>query len=454
MPGLPPRIYRPRCLVAISCLFDDQVPASPGQFATFTAIPRSCDVRRNSARQADECTVELDYRDFPLDPRLIKDMLISVHIDDVLNDNVPLVPSRLTLRFVGRVDEPSVDLGPSMQTVKLTARDFTGIWLNSKWPLAARPPGAPPNTDAKPTLETPPGMTLGALVDVMARIGVPALGIPPITPLVPVVFTDPLAAALDVHARTGKLSFVTEDDDSAWDVLSALCERFGLVPVFELDILTIRTATFASARSALLIYGQNVESLKFSRNLRLKKQKQVKIVAWNPILGIELDAAYPPIEQLTTQLSEKGTPTTKVEQVIYHVEGPYIGPELGLLAQQVWTETVQSEVVGELETKEMADLLLGDSLLSLANGDILICKLGTEDLASIASMSTSQALAFLIDPTKPGAVDPATALALVKAWQAAQQLSITFYITETAHKWDRTTGYQLTVRFRDFVLGV
>ena len=80
--------------------------------------------------------------------------------------------------------------------------------------------------------------------------------------------------------------------------------------------------------------------------------------------------------------------------------------------------------------------------------------LGTEDLASIASMSAAQAIAFLADPTKPGAMNPAAAAALVDAWTAAQQLSITFYITETTHKWSRDTGYQLTVRFRDFTLGI
>lgn len=444
---LPPRIYYPRCLVALSCLFDDQVPASPGQFATFTAIPRSCDVRRNSARKADECTLELDYRDFPLDPRLLKDVLISVHIDDVPSDDIPIFPSRLNLRFIGRVDVPETELGASSQTVKFSARDYTGIWLDYRWPQATKPPGAPA---AVPSLPTPPGTTLGALIELM-RLQV--------TPLIaPAVFTDPVAAALDVHLRTGRNVFVSDDDDNAWDVLSALCERFGLVPVFELDILTIRTPTLASARSALLIYGQNVETLRFSRDLKQNRSKQVLLRAWNPVLGLSLEASYPlpgsPDYSLVTRLSEAKVPKTSIQQVQYNVEGNYTVVELALLAQRLWTELAQNQVVGELETKEMADLLFGDSLLPLANGDILVCKLGTEDLASIASMSAAEAIAFLADPTKQGAMNPAAALALVNAWQAAQALSITFYITETAHKWDRDTGYQLTVRFRDFVLGV
>lgn len=441
-----PRIYYPRCVVVLDCLFDDQVPASPGQYATFTAIPRSVEVRRNSARKADECTVELDYRDFPIDTRLLKDMIISVHIDDTIFNDIPMYPIRFNLRFIGRVDEPSTELGPSMQTVKLAARDYTGIWLDYRWPQAIKPPGG----KATPTLPTPPGTTLGALVELM-RVAV--------TPLIlPAVFTDPAAAALDVHLRTGRLVFASKDDDSAWDVLSALCELFGLVPVFDLDVLTIRTPTFASARSALMIYGQNVETLRFSRDLKQARSKQVKIVAWNPILGVSSEASYPlpgtPDYSLVTRLSEAKVPKQTIEQIQYNVEGTYLPPELALLAQRVWTELAQGQVMGELETKEMSDLIFGDSLLDLANGDLLICKLGTEDLASIASMSAAEAIAFLVDPTKPGAMNPAAALALVNAWQAAQALSITFYVLETAHKWDRDTGYQLTVRFRDFILGV
>lgn len=447
MPALPipPRVYYPRCLVIFSVIFDDQ-RGGPGVPATFQVVPRSVEVRRNSARQADECRLEVDYRDFPLDPRILQDVIVEVYIDDTGRDDVPIIPTRLNLRFSGRVDEPSTTLGDSQQIVEMTARDFTGIWLDYTWPQGIGVPPAP----ATPTLPTPPGTTLGALVELMRAQVTPQLA--------PAIFMDPVSAALDVHSVTGKLAFASDDDDTAWEVLSALCDLFGLVPVFELDILVIRTPTLASARSALLIYGQNVETLKFSRSLKQLKRKQVLIRCWNPLQGRAFEASYPlpgsPDYSLVTRLSEAKVPKPVVQRVQYNVEGNYTEANLPLLAQRVWTELAQQSLAGELETKEMADLLFGDSLLPLANGDVLICKLGTEDLSSIASMSFAEALAFLADPFRPNAMNPLAAAALVDAWTTAQQLSITFYITETVHKWSLEDGYRLTVRFRDFVLGV
>lgn len=440
-----PRIYYPRCVVVLSVIFDDQI-GGPGTYATFSVIPRSIEVMRNSARKADECRIELDYRDFPIDPRIVQDMIVSVHIDDLPSDEFPMVPFRTNLRFVGRVDEPSTTLGSTSQTVDLTARDYTGIWLDYRWPQAIGIPPAKPI----PTLPTPPGTTLAALVEVM-RLQVTPL-------LLPVVFTDPAAAAADVHLRTGRLVYTTDEDDNAWDVLSGICELFGLVPVFELDVLVIRTPTEPSTRSALMIYGQNVETLKFSRSLKQVKRKQILIRCWNPLLGAAIEATYPlpgdPDYNVVTRLSEAKTPSVNIERIQYNVEGPYTLPDLLLLAQRVYTEHSQSAIAGELETREMTDLLFGDSLLGLANGDVLICKLGTEDLSSIASMSAAEAIYFLADPTKPGAMNPLAAAALVDAWSKAQQLAITFYILETVHKWSLEDGYRLTIKFRDFVLGV
>jgi hypothetical protein len=444
MNGFPPAIYYPRCVVVLSCLFDDQV-GGPGTPATFPAIPLSVEVNRNSARKADTCRLELDYRDFPLDPRIVQDIIVEVHMEDVRDGTAPLVPLRTNLRFIGRVDVPSTELGSNSQTVSMEARDYTGIWLDFRWPQTESVEGVD-----FPTLPTPPGITLQAVVELMKARVTPVLG--------PVVFTDPKAAASDVYLRTGRTTFISEDDDTAWDVLSALCDLWGLVPVFELDVLTIRTPTEPSTRSALLIYGQNVESLKFSRNLKQNKRKQVLIKCWNPVLGVAIDAEWPlpthPDYNLVSRLSEAKVPVQTVQRVQYHIEGNYTDIDLSQIAQRVYTELSQNQVEGELETREMRDLIFGDSLLGLANGDLLICKLGTEDLASIASMSAAQAIAFLADFAKPGRMNPAAALALVDAWTAAQALSIKFYITETTHRWDRDEGYQLTVRFRDFVLGV
>ncbi|MEQ1494499.1 MAG: hypothetical protein ABL912_01895 [Novosphingobium sp.] len=439
IPSLPARVFYPRATVIMSCLFDDQVGGVAP--ATFQVIPRSVEVFRNSARKADTCRLEIDYRDFPLDPRTLQDVQISVHMESVRDPSLPVTPTLLNRRFVGLVDEPHSELGRDKQVVSIEARDFTGIWLDFKWG-ATNPAGT--SVLAPTAIPTPPGSTLQTAVEYMRT------KVTPLTP--PAVFTDPVAAGTDVSLRTGRSFFTAQnDDESAWDVLCALCDLFGLVPVYDQDILTIRTPTEPGANIINLEYGVAVERLEFYRNLKQNKEKQVKIVAWNPVTGIPLEAVYPPIASVLA-LNEKGKlkPTTK--QVQYNVEGLYDPATLALLAQRVYTEITQNVVMGELETRELRDPLQ-QPLMSASNGDILFCRLGTADQGSIASMSPAEQYAFLSDPTRTNSLNPAAAQALVQSWNAAQRLSSKFYILEAVHKWDREDGYRLTIRFRDFILG-
>jgi hypothetical protein len=436
-----PRLYYPRAEVALTCLFDTDPPTPP---MDIIAIPRSVSVQRNSARKADTCTVEIDYRDFPLDPRAIKDIVLTVFMGNVANAQQPLNRDDPASRvFIGLVDEPSTTLDGTDQVVRLEARDYTGIYLDRKWSSGIAGPGG---SGVSPSIPTPPGLTLRTVVDLIRM---------QVTPLLePAIFDDPAAEALDVNRRTGRELFTSEDDDSAWDVLSALLDLFGLVPVFVLDRLHIRSPTWPGTQLAFMVYGRNVEQLKFSRSLKQKRSKQVKVVAWNPLLGAVLEAVYPPTGAAeVTRLDEQGVPSTTIQQVQYNVEGPYDPATLLQLAQSVYAEMSSEQLMGEIETSEMSDLLDG-GLLTLANGDQLVCQIGTEDIASVASMSEAEAVAFLSDPTRPNAIAPEVAAVLMKAWSSAQSGSVTFYVLEVEHSWDREDGYRCSIKFRDYILGV
>lgn len=456
--------FFPRCTVLVEVLLDDQkqspvtgAPITPGVIASWTAIPRSVEINRNSARQADTCSITLDYRDFPLDPRIVKDMFVSVCMDDTRSADVDLVPFEIpsapglppitNFRFKGRVDEPKATLGESEQTVTLECRDYTGIWLDFRWPKAIKIPGGPD----VPSIPTPPGTLLGDIVEMMRLKITPTLA--------PAFYPDAAVAFSDVFLQTGAATFVAEKDDNAWDVLSALCDLFGVVPVFDLDQLTIRTATFPGSQHVIMEYGSNVSRLEFSRNLKAVKSKQVKIVAWNAELGQSVFAEWPTTADIlsgATRLGPGGTPNKPaIEQVVYHLAGPYTPPTLLLLAQNVYAELSQSQLKGSIETCEMVDML-GGSLTGLANSDQITVRIGTSDMASIANMSSTEAVAFLSNPQRVNHLPPVVALALVSAWTQAQSLSVTFAILECVHRWNRDSApyYTLTVNFRDFVLGV
>lgn len=447
-----PKVYWPRCTVHIDALFDQTLGQPPIPFEYF-ATPKSVTIERNAARKADTCTVELDYNDFPFDPRLLQDVAVKVYIDALPLPDAPLIPIDVgptaNLRFVGIVDEPKTRMGADGAVVSFACRDYTGLYLDYKWPYYTGPSAAA----AVPTLPTPPGTLLVALVErIRAQV----------TPLnASAVFLDPTTAFLDVSLRTGKAQFATEDEDSAWDVLTKLCDLFGLTPVWNLDQLEIRTANFPRPGGALMVFGANLDTLEFSRNLRKQKVAQVKVVAWNPSLGQAFEGIFPPdpvaiaggVHKLKPTKTGKSTATPQIKQVQYNVEGSYTPADVLKLAEIIHGELAQQTVMGEIETHDMTDLLDG-SILGLQNGDQLICKLGPTEFGDIRSMSTAELVAHLTDPSKPDAMSFPAAEALASAWTATQERSVTFYITDVTHKWSREGGYQFSAKFRDFVLGV
>jgi len=418
--------------VVINALLDDQIPASPGVQTGWTAIPRSVEWVRNTARKADTALVELDMRDFPLDPRMVKDILVTIHVADALDPNLPLVPTALNKRFVGLVDRPQADLSDGGEIVRLEARDYTGIWLDTK--LSSVPPIS---------LMAP----LAAIVDQL-RIR--------ITPLIaPAVFTDPRAAAFIPGTSKGKTQLTIGKGESAWDVLSKLCQLQGLIPVFSLDVLEIRSATRAAVIRRRLVYGQNVTRLMFRRSLtREPKSRRITIYAWDPVAGVPVVGFYQP-PNVRIKLNERGIQTTKITDISYNIIGAYTPDELAIIAKRIWDEQAGQELEGELETRELVDgaAPLGLSLLDLANGDTLDIRLGRDLQSSIEGMSPPEAIAFLSNPTRPNSLNPVAAQALVTAWTTAGQLAVSFYVREVSHTWHREDGYTMRASFNNFLLG-
>lgn len=431
-----PKVYYPRALVSIQALFDSQIDGAGLFVQKWDCTPRSVEVTRNNARTADTCRVELDYRDFPMDPRLIKDLQIAVHMESVPDPFFQIAPLPSNLRFVGRVDEPEVTLGPDQETVRFEARDMTGIFMDFKW-------GGNPIPVANMTLE-----------DVFLLVQFTAA---PLTP--PAIFIDQKAANYPVDIRLGGREFFTPDkDDTAWDVLCKLCDLFALVPVWNIAVIEVRTAVTFPAIASAFVYGQNVSTLKFHRNLKQKKAIGVKVVGWNPILGQSFEAIYTdPRHKIHERLDERGKPkktpaTLKVAQ--YSIEGDCNPASLMEIATRLHAEISQGQLVGEIETCDMTDIFGGD-LCGLANGDLLICSLSPSDQTAIAAMDPSAAILYLTNPTRPSRMPADVAAALVAAFSASwNKLGVEFYVLEATHRWHSDNGYKLTVRFSDFLLGV
>ena len=433
MPSLPipPMVYHPRALVVLNVLLDDQIPGSPGTPVAYTVIPTDASWSNNSARKANTAQVELNYRDFPMDPRALKGIALSIHVEDVFVPSLPPFASIVNRRFVGIVDTPETDLGEDGETVRLTCRDYTGIWLDTKLG------NFPPISLLQP---------LGAIVEALRLL---------ITPLIlPAVFTSPASYFLIPGMTKGKTVLTPGKDQSAWDILSELTQIYGLLPVFEGDVLTIRTATRSSVNVRSMIYGQNVSRLSFKRDMSQEPRTKVVVIkSWDPVLGIAVSGKWIPPGALTrTKVGEKGVTKISGEEVIYQVVGSYTPADLIVLAKRIYDEQATQQIEGTMETREMMDSTFLP-LTGLGNSDVLLIHLGRDLQSGISGMSPPEAIAFLSNIARPNSLSPIVAAALVAAWAKAGQAAVTFYVREAHHSWNVDQGYTLKVDFINFLIG-
>lgn len=455
MIGGTPRVYYPRALVKFDALVENNAPEDPKDATVtpigFDVMPRRVEVVRNSARKADTCKIELDYQDFPIDPRIIRSMGVVVFLDSVEVPSAPFVPTPLSVRFQGIVDEPEIRRGHSGDTVTLQCRDYTAAYLGHNWRHVA--------TEVRKkgkivgwSIDTPPGVTLGLLVEKIRLAVTPETG--------PTRFFDAVETQ-EVGLRTGKSKFMVDENATAWDVLVRLCDLFGHVPVWEIDPfagaqLQVRSATaVVLSPPRLMLYGENIEQLTFSRNLQRPEERRIKVVAWNPDLAQVFEATWPEIPPTVPNSSGPKGAVKVVDKVVqYSVAGNFTQEQVRELAQDVYAESRQHKLEGELVTREMADATFPQalSMLDLANSYLLELQLSPSFVSGIEGLSDLEAEALLSSPTQPFPLDPYVARALIRGRGAAAAKSTTFYVVSAQHTWSRTRGYELTLKFRGFVL--
>lgn len=419
-----PKIYYPRALVTLVAVLNNGTPVP------IAAIPRSVEWTRNSARKADTASVTLDYRDFPLDPRIMQAVQVQIHVGTLQHPDLPFAPTLENRRFVGLADTNAVAIGDD-NTVTLECRDYTGPFLDRPWP-GTRIPASTPLQEA---------------VEMVRVMVVPET--------LPCVFEDPKAQSKTLDSVLGKKFYEPPENATCWDVLVDMCALFGLVPVWDLDLLRVRTAARAGLGNAMFILGQNIARLSMSRDFKGATKKPVIVKCWDPVRGVALQGRWP--TEVKTKPSKKpntrGAVTVKQEAPVqYNVTGLYTPDELIMLARRIYDEAAEREIQGELETRDMRDPFLSD-ILSLANGDTLLLAVDPGYSAGIDGMTEAEAVAFLADPRRQNSLTEHAAAAVVAAYKQAQHLDTTFYVAEAQHRWEREEGYSMVAKFINFVFG-
>jgi prophage tail gpP-like protein len=418
------RAYYPRALVALRVLLDGD-----SNVYDYVVVPREVEVERNHHREADTFELELDYLDFPLDPRAVRSIHVAVLMGDVgePNQELPVDDERYRV-FLGYVDEPETRFAEDGETVRLKGRDYTGLFLDYRWP--------------------------GNAIDVTQPLSRVLRTIAAQVPGAEGIFMEFSTGAADtiLADAIGRTKYTPNANDDAWTIIVELCGLNGLVPVIELDTLVVRMPNEVRQRSVRFLYGRDVSRLSFSRKFNEARTMQVQVIGWNEQEAISETGFYPaePITRQKVSTKTGKVSTEAAPRISWFVQGAFSKADLEAIAQTIYEDLAREQIEGTLETREMVDTD-GTELWQLANGDQVQLRLGKEDLSSIQGMSDAEAIAWLTSGPRAFAVD--VARALVAGFRRAETLSTRFYVKKASHRWSRQDGYRLELGFINYVGG-
>lgn len=359
-----PSVFYPACLVDLRILFDDALTLvpEPAVLETFSTerlafvpsptakavgnpeviggqadpnlsfitsrIPISASVELPAYREAGTFRITLDYRDLPIDPRLVRSCSVEIYLSTIpgtqfgigMTQRAPQFERESILRrnvrasslaayqrgnedclMVGVVDTWDVEHNDKGSEVTLQGRDLRGMLLNS-----------PMNADTLATLPLK-----NNIIEVVQFIvskhpaggrihveGSPKDEWPNSTiPIPGGSFTTRVRKGAKGDKSRGSAGGDT-NVTNFWDVISKYCAIVGAVPFFQGNLLFISPAknlydqqrqstvprngsAFNDAREGVegnvrqFIYGYNVEELRFERKYTGKRPTSVVVTSYN-----------------------------------------------------------------------------------------------------------------------------------------------------------------------------
>jgi len=354
--------YYPQVAVVLKVLFEDfkekdaDTQDLKGEY-TLHILARRVTVNINDYKQADTFSCEIDYKQFPFDPRCIRSCGVTIHMEDMKglydSSGIPKIiqPAKSNITFIGFADEETISFDDEHRVVRMEGRDYTALLLDLKFPSAkldlSRPFVSLVEGFLKANLAT-------AAIEVDNRLG--AL-LPSISSFAP-GFTP------------GATVKNPKSNETLWDLLQELADRAAVIMYIELDKLVITKPRVLYGRDLAkqLIYGSNLKTLEFKRKLGRKKNFNIKTTSFNAEKKIVESAAIP--KEATVAWSEDvGVDASENTISVTSADGnpgdekvaPYMTfsfpnmtkAQLIECGQKIYEEVGRQQLEGSLTSKEM-----------------------------------------------------------------------------------------------------
>lgn len=367
-------------------------------------IPKSCNVELLGFRQASKFTIDVMFRDLPIDPRTLRAASVEIHLGAVpVEDfsegmmgtvNAELIrasflntrresgfPNQDTLLFYGTVDEWKVDHSGTGSKVTIEGRDLRGILLDAKVPgnkVAEVKLNQGIVSVVSDILMTFPA-DAGLAIDVVGWFkddSEPVVG-----------DKDGIA---DFRVSTGgqqRSSTGDGDKVSYWDIITNYCQLVGCVPFFLGKQLWITKTESLFERIAdpvvppfrkdgrnsnqrevkrpdgstdtvknirRLVYGRDIESLSFSR-----KFGGQAVVPTVELIGTD-DRQRGLAKRIIVQWPPEDSTAGKLKSSSNKLTLPYPGirdkDRLIEIAKSIYEEVGRGEIAGEASTESVSSL--------------------------------------------------------------------------------------------------
>jgi hypothetical protein len=425
---------------------------------TLRVLAKNITVTINDYTRADTFSATIDYSEFPFDPRTIRALGITVHLEDkrqlfITNKNsknfnqLNLIEAKKeNTIFQGFADEESIDFNDTTREVKFEGRDFTSLLIDAPYSGKALELGVPLNLIIKQLVNQLP-----ATQDLTVENRTGGI-LPTIASYAPDY--NPLG--------TGRSS---KKKEKYWDVITEIVQRAGLIAYIELDklVITRPRVLYSQSKPYQFIYGKNLSSLNFSR--KLGRQKGVNIIIRS--LNIErkevLEVKIP--EQATVEWAQSigvARSRQKIQKVdkdgdIKEEDAPFLTfnvpnianiDQLIEIGEGVYEEIGRQQIEGSIETKEMC--ILQDEgvefdVTKIRNGTPIKIEIDQGDLEGIGRIKSVAARErFLIARCYEEKVARALARTLGK-------FETRFYTRSVEFSLDASSGFKMSLDFVNFI---
>jgi hypothetical protein len=451
-------VFFPQAAMTLRVLFEDFGQKDKASLQEIYALPilaRNVRVSINDYTQADTFSCEIDYKQFPFDPRCIRACGVTVHMKDMGkvfeadNTETRIKMSKEDAIFIGFADEETVTFDNDRRTVKMEGRDFTALLIDRKY-IGSTIDTSQPLDKLITALLADLKETTEITLDNRVEGTLPTLGL----------FAEGTATLGKQRNR--------QLDETYWDIIQDLVGRAGLIAYIELDKLVLSKPRVLYDRKAAkrFVYGRNITDLEFKRQLGRKKNFNVMVRSLNTATK-EILSAYIPAEASDEWSKATGVPNKEVHIPAINADGskgadkpaptsvfrvPNVNNKSHLIeiGQKIYEELGRQQIDGSFTTKEMTTLdgvnKIFD-LLKLRCGTPVDIKIDQGDLKGIQQHSQlGEKTRFLIARGYDRRIAAAFAESL-----SNPRLNGPFYTKSVEFSLDADKGLEIKVDFINFI---